>query len=159
MSFFRRLSLVFGSACLCLVGVHSLAAQDAQQQQPPPASPAGQQQPPAQPPKPQPAKPSPFETPQEAKPEPQTPAQPPKPQFEGAKPAPLTPEQANGQAIESIEIRGARRVPQDTLKAMITTKQGDIYNEEILRRDYMQLWNTKRFDDVTLETEPGREGV
>ncbi len=38
---------------------------------------------------------------------------------------------------------------------MIFTKAGDIYNEEALRRDFMLLWNTGRFDDITLETEPG----
>ena len=166
MSFFRRFSLVVVSACLCAGSLYPLAAQDSQQQQPPPAPPAGSQQqpPPAQPPKPQtPPQPArnPFEAPtvDQAKPELQTPAQPAKPQLEGPKPATLTPQEATGQPIESIEIRGARRVPQDTLKAMIYTKPGDIYNEESLRRDYMLLWNTKRFDDVTLETEPGRAGV
>src|SRR6185295_2304660 len=66
---------------------------------------------------------------------------------------------ATGDIIEAIEIRGARRVPQETLKAMILTKTGDVYNEDILRRDFMYLWNTGRFDDVRLETEPGRNGL
>ena len=65
----------------------------------------------------------------------------------------------SGQVIEAIEFRGARRVPQDTLKALIYSKHGDIFNEDALRRDFMALWNTGRFDDIRLETEPGRTGL
>ena len=56
-------------------------------------------------------------------------------------------------------FRGARRVPQDTLKALMVTKPGDVYNEDTLRRDFMALWNTGRFDDIRMEREPGRTGV
>jgi outer membrane protein insertion porin family len=73
-------------------------------------------------------------------------------------PAPAAPA-ISGEAIEAIEFRGARRVPQDTLKALIFTKAGDIYHEDTLRRDFMSLWNTGRFDDIRLETEPGRTGI
>lgn len=64
-----------------------------------------------------------------------------------------------GQVIESFEFRGAKRVPQDTLRALIISKPGDIFNEETLRRDFMILWNTGRFDDIRLETEQGRTGL
>jgi outer membrane protein insertion porin family len=64
-----------------------------------------------------------------------------------------------GEAIEAIEFRGARRVPQDTLKALINTKAGDIFSDDAIRRDFMALWNTGRFDDIRLETEPGRIGL
>src|SRR5207245_6400214 len=37
--------------------------------------------------------------------------------------------------VEMIEFRGARRVPQDTLRALIMTKKGDIYNEDALRSE------------------------
>ena len=60
--------------------------------------------------------------------------------------------------IEGIQFRGARRVPQDTLRAMIFSKVGDVYNEDALRRDFMALWNTNRFDDIRLETEKGDRG-
>ncbi|MDW8129369.1 MAG: outer membrane protein assembly factor BamA [Bryobacterales bacterium] len=60
--------------------------------------------------------------------------------------------------VEAIEFRGARRVPQDTLRAMIFTRKGDRYDEDALRRDFMQLWNTGRFDDIRLEVEPGKTG-
>src|SRR5690242_5488755 len=52
-----------------------------------------------------------------------------------------------------------RRIPQDTLRALIFSKAGDIYNREALHRDFMALWNTGRFDDIRTETEPGRTGV
>jgi outer membrane protein insertion porin family len=71
---------------------------------------------------------------------------------------PELPPQA-GQYVEAVEFRGARRVPQDVLKQQIATKAGDPYTEETLRRDFMSLWNTGRFDDLRLEVEPGRSGL
>ncbi len=115
------------------------------------------------PPQAQPAKPpqqkkaNPFETvPQAGEQTPQpAPAQsaPAKPQ--AAKPDADTPPE---DIIESIEFRGARRVPQDTLRALIFTKKGDKYDEESLHRDFLALWNTNRFDDITMEREPGKTG-
>jgi len=86
------------------------------------------------------------------------------PQFENPTPAvAVPPTQAAGETlapdvIEAIEFRGARRVPQDTLKALIFTRKGDVYNEETMRRDYMALYNTNRFDDIRAETEKGDQG-
>ena len=50
-------------------------------------------------------------------------------------------------------------MPQDTLRAMIFSKVGDVYNEDTMRRDFMALWNTNRFDDIRLETERGERGA
>ena len=139
----------------------------AQQQQPPAGQPpAGQ--PPAQPQTRQPPATPPAQQRQPVRnhsdgaPELRSPTPPPAPAPVGQRPQLETPKQAaetaanlNGQAIESFEFRGAQRVPQDTLKALIISKAGDIYNEETLRRDFMVLWNTGRFDDIRLETEPG----
>jgi outer membrane protein assembly factor BamA len=61
-----------------------------------------------------------------------------------------------GQPIEQIQFQGARRVPQDTLKALIVTHQGDVYSDESLRRDFMALWNTNRFDESGSKPSPGR---
>jgi len=165
MRFFRRARLVILSACFCALGFSPLPAQTPQQQTPPPANP--QSQPPAAPAQqqPQPPKPparNPFETvpetPQQQPVAPPKPAPTPAQPGEAPKPA-MTPEQLAGQVIETVEFRGARRVPQDTLRALIVTKPGDIYNEDTLRRDFMHLWNTGRFDDIRLETEPGRNGL
>jgi len=134
------------------------------------------QQPAPQPPPPQQTKPqSPFEpvpqAPQEANPPvpqqpkppnpfetvPQTPeqpkAEPPKPEVQT-----VSPERPPEDVIEAIDFRGSRRVPQDTLRAMIFTKPGDKYDEDGLHRDFMVLWNTGRFDDIRMEREAGQKG-
>jgi len=109
--------------------------------------------------------PNPFETVPEAPEQPKAAPQPSapgqsKPQLETPKAQPAIKAPAARQdVIEAIEFRGARRVPQDTLRAMIFSKKGDRLDPETLRRDFMALWNTGRFDDITLETEPGPAGV
>jgi outer membrane protein insertion porin family len=137
----------------------SLLAQQAGQQPPVPATQA------PQPAKPKPANPFenvPSNTPTEApKPVQQTPA---KPQLENpAQPKPEAAAPAANDApaediIEAIEFRGSRRVPQDTLRALIISKKGDKYSPDTLTRDFMALWNTSRFDDIRLEREAGRTG-
>lgn len=150
--------------CLCAVVLSLAAGMAAAQQQPAP-------------PKPAPQKPAnPFETvpsaPSEPKPEPAKPQSPAvpgaKPQTPGAKPQLEAPKPAEepglvqpgevANVVEAIEFRGSRRLPQDTLRALIFSKKGDIYSEEALNRDFVSLWNTGRFDDIRLEREPGRTG-
>jgi outer membrane protein insertion porin family len=138
-----------------------------QQTAPPPATPpqqppAGtQQQPPARPPATPPATPrNPFETiPGAAQPQQQpqqtAPGQPP---IENVRPVPGSQPAANGQTITEIDFRGARRTPADMLKALIKTRVGDVYNEDGLRQDYRILYNSGRFDDITLESEPDPKG-
>ncbi len=150
----RRLATLF--AFLWSLAPVSLAAQESPPPKTPPPAPAK----PA-PPKPQ----SPFEAvptaeEQPARPEPQQPKpEPAKPAFEAppaaAEPAPPA---AVENVIEAIEFRGTRRVPQDTLRALIFSKKGDKVDQEALHRDFMALWNTGRFDDIRLEIEPGRKG-
>jgi outer membrane protein insertion porin family len=174
MKFFWRVRLAVGAACLCacISPVSAQPQQPQSPQQPPPQQPP-QTQPPQTPPQPKPPQPqtapkppqpqtNPFEnvprqeaaptnppgTPQVQRPQLETPAQNVKPT------AP-----AGSQVIETIEFRGTKRVPQDSLKVLILSKTGDILNLETLRRDYMALWNTGRFDDIRLEEEPGRTGV
>ena len=55
--------------------------------------------------------------------------------------------------IDRIEFLGNRRVRSDTLKARIFSREGDVYNEETLRRDFQALWNTQFFEDVKLRVE------
>jgi outer membrane protein insertion porin family len=131
-------------------------APQAPPQQPAPPQPVPQQAAPQQAapqqPAPQPPKQNPFEAvpqaPEEVKPPP-----PPNPQVET-----LSPERPPENIIEAIDFRGSRRVPQDTLRAMIFTKPGDPYDEEALHRDFMVLWNTNRFQDITMEREAGQKG-
>src|ERR1035438_3908010 len=165
MKLFRRLRLVVIPACFCVISIGPALSP----QQPPASQPPAQPQtqtPPATPPKP-----SPFETipaEQQPAPAPAPPAAPvpppaaqqaPSPQLETPKQEAAPAVNPNGQVVEAFEFRGAKRVPQDTLKALIVSKPGDIYNEETLKRDFMILWNTGRFDDIRLEAEPGRLGL
>jgi outer membrane protein insertion porin family len=147
MKFSRLSGLNVVIVCLLCLSPAILSAQ--QQNPPTPAKPKPTQNPfeqvptaqePA--PAPSPAKPTqqPFERPPQA--------------TEPAKPA--TP--ADADVIADIEFRGSRRVPQDTLRALIITRRGDKYNEEALTRDFMALWNTQRFDDIRLEKERGTNG-
>jgi outer membrane protein insertion porin family len=55
--------------------------------------------------------------------------------------------------IDRIEFLGNRRVRSDTLRARIFSRDGDVYNEETLRRDFQALWNTQFFEDVKLRVE------
>ncbi len=141
----RRLPApVLCSAVVLLgIGLPYAAAQNPQQQQ-------------QQPPKP----PNPFETVPvgPVEPKPAQPAQPTPPPA-AQEPARVTrPGQPPDNVIEAIEFRGARRVRQDTLQALIFTKKGDRFDEETLHRDFMALWNSGRFDDIRIEREPGKEG-
>ena len=167
MTLLRPMRLTSAFVCLYgLIAVMPALSQNApapqpaggqQAQQPPqtPAPPAGQQQPQTPPPA---NGNNPFENVPQAPAA--TPQQPPaQPQFEAPKtPAPSTQPALPANVIEGIEFRGARRVPQDTLRALIFSKVGDVYNEDTLRRDFMALWNTNRFDDIRLQTERGDRG-
>ncbi len=158
MKFRRPMSLT--AAVLCLLGLVALAPARSQT---PPTTPQ-QQTPPPTPPAPQTPKPA---NPFEAVPVGQDPSKPqpgqvkPAPPFEAPKQvAPATPVPGvNQNVIGEIQFKGARRVPQDTLKALIFSKVGDTYNEDTLRRDFNALWNQQRFDDIKLETEPGPNGL
>ena len=175
MSALQSVRVLAMSACLAAAWMPRIAAQTPPAGPPQPAAgtPAPQN-PPAQPTPAQPQQRNPFETvpretpvqpPAQPAAPPQTaPAQPPaqpalpaQPQLEQPKP-PQLPAQA-GQYIEAVEFRGLRRVPLDTAKALIQTKAGDLYNLEILDRDFMQLWNSGRFDDLRIEVEPGNAGL
>ncbi|HBY62944.1 MAG TPA: outer membrane protein assembly factor BamA [Solibacterales bacterium] len=129
--------------------------------------PTAEQSPAAQPPKPaEPKKPAnPFETvptaPAEPKPEAPKP-EPAKPdaaaQPGAAKPGATAPAAPPRDIIEAIEFRGSRRVPQDTLRALVISRKGDNYDPETITRDFMALWNSGRFDDISVEREAGPTG-
>jgi len=159
MRFFRHVRAGVAAACFCVPLMWA-----AQQQPPttPPAQPPQQQQPPTAPPAQPPTKPATppnaFESVPPAQQQDQQQQQA-APKLEAPAAVPVLPQSLSGMVIAGVEFRGARRVPQETLRAQIYTKKGDIFNEEILRRDFMILWNTGRFDDIRLETEPDPEGL
>jgi outer membrane protein insertion porin family len=147
------------SAFILFVGVQQSAAQNQQA--------GGQKQQRPAPPKP----PNPFETVPQGAPEtpkPETPKPAPQPSQQPTQPVlrpppaetprATQPGQPPTNVIEAIEFRGARRVRQDTLQALIFTKRGDRYDEDSLHRDFIALWNSGRFDDIRIEREPGKTG-
>jgi len=121
--------------CLCLVAGAAYAQQAAPAQQQSPFEPVRSAAPASEPEDGQP--PSPFEAPAR-------PVEPVKPAAEDV--------------IEAIEFRGARRVPADSLRARIYSKPGDKIDLDALNRDLVAIWNLGRFDDIRIETEPGRTG-
>jgi outer membrane protein insertion porin family len=69
------------------------------------------------------------------------------------------PPKASGPTIEAIEFRGAKRVPQFALRAVIASRVGGAYDIETLRRDSRALYNTGRFSYIAWETEPRLAGA
>jgi outer membrane protein assembly factor BamA len=60
--------------------------------------------------------------------------------------------------IEAIEFRGVEHVSQNTLRATIRSKVGDVYDEDAVHRDVGTLWNTNRFYDIEVKKETGNRG-
>jgi len=159
------LCVLVGFAAPTVFGARRAGAAAQQQAAPvqtPPAQNPPAKNPPAQnpPPQPPPARPNnPFENVPEAPQKPTPPNQPapapanPPTGVQEAKPVPV-----GDNIIEEVDFRGQRKVPQDTLRALIFTKKGDVYDEEAIHRDFISLWNTGRFDDLRVETEKGPGG-
>ncbi len=163
MPYFQATRLALAVFCCAMAwGQQPTAPPKPQQPKPPQPSPfeAIPEEKPVQapkPPAPKPQQPTPFEAvPEEKKDEK-------KDEKKEEKPAAAAPEapQPIGprlNIVERVEFRGNRRIPRDTLTGRLHTKNGDPYDEEQLRRDFMLLWNTGYFDDVRLVVEPGSVG-
>lgn len=65
----------------------------------------------------------------------------------------------SGPTLAAIEFRGARRLPQSVLRAIIASHAGGVYDLETLRRDSQALYNTGRFSNIAWETEWGPAGA
>ncbi|HKD81438.1 MAG TPA: outer membrane protein assembly factor BamA [Candidatus Angelobacter sp.] len=63
-----------------------------------------------------------------------------------------------GQIIENIDVIGNRRIPTETIKARIYTRNGDVYDEAALQRDLRSVWNSGYFEDVRMEREQTAKG-
>ncbi len=49
--------------------------------------------------------------------------------------------------VEEVEFRGNRRIPTDTVRLYVTTKPGDIYNEDQVQRDFQAVLAQGFFDE------------
>jgi len=68
------------------------------------------------------------------------------------------PAKMRGPTIVGIEFRGARRVPQSALRALISSRVGSPIDTETLRGDVEALYQSRRFSRVVWETEESRSG-
>ncbi len=60
--------------------------------------------------------------------------------------------------LEKIEIIGNERVTRETILYYLSSKEGDYFNEELLRRDFRVLWSTGFFSNIKIEKEEGTKG-
>ena len=65
---------------------------------------------------------------------------------------------AQQDVITDIKIQGNRRIPAETIRARMYTKEGDVYDQAGLERDFNSLWNTGYFDDIRFEREQTTKG-
>ncbi len=66
--------------------------------------------------------------------------------------------QGQTEVITGITVTGNRRIPQETIKARIFSKAGDIYDPAALERDFNSLWNTGYFEDIKFLREQTPKG-
>ncbi len=60
--------------------------------------------------------------------------------------------------VEEIIIHGSRRIPEETVRSRIFTREGDVYSEAALQRDFRFLWNSQFFQDLRMEREESPKG-
>jgi outer membrane protein insertion porin family len=71
----------------------------------------------------------------------------------------LLPLAAFGQEmIERIDIVGNERVTRDTIMYYLSSREGDYFSEDLLKKDFRVLWSTGFFTDVKIEQLPAPRG-
>ena len=60
--------------------------------------------------------------------------------------------------ISEIVIHGNRRIPAETIRQRMFTREGDVYDQQSLERSFSSLWNTGYFEDLRFEREQGPKG-
>ncbi|MBA3913395.1 MAG: outer membrane protein assembly factor BamA, partial [Acidobacteriales bacterium] len=65
---------------------------------------------------------------------------------------------AQSDVITGIDVRGNRRIPQETIRGRLFTRVGDIYDPGAIERDFNSLWNTGYFEDIRFEREQTAKG-
>jgi outer membrane protein insertion porin family len=62
------------------------------------------------------------------------------------------------ETVERIEIVGNDRVTKETVLYYLSAREGDYFNEELLKKDFRVLWSTGFFADVRIERAEGTKG-
>jgi outer membrane protein insertion porin family len=65
---------------------------------------------------------------------------------------------AGQERVEKIEIIGNERVTRETILYYLSSREGDYFSEEMLRRDFRVLWSTGFFSNIRIEDENGTSG-
>ncbi len=60
--------------------------------------------------------------------------------------------------IERIEVYGNERISRETIIYYLSSREGDYYNEALLKRDFKVLWSTGFFANLRIEEENGARG-
>ncbi|MBM3296141.1 MAG: outer membrane protein assembly factor BamA [Candidatus Aminicenantes bacterium] len=71
----------------------------------------------------------------------------------------LSPPLRGQEVIDRIEIVGNDRVTQETILYYLSSREGDLFNEDQLRNDFRVLWTTGFFADIRMERLPGMRGA
>src|SRR5688572_30763800 len=65
----------------------------------------------------------------------------------------------SGQIVERFEAIGNTSVASDTIRVYLGIMPGEPYLPEVIRQNFLNLWQTGLFDDIRIEAEPGEKGV
>lgn len=60
--------------------------------------------------------------------------------------------------VEKIEIVGNEKVTRETILYYLSSREGDYFSEELLKRDFRVLWSTGFFSNIKIEKEEGTKG-
>lgn len=60
--------------------------------------------------------------------------------------------------VEKIEIVGNERVTRETIMYYLSSREGEYFNENLLKRDFKVLWSTGFFANIKIEQDQGANG-
>jgi outer membrane protein insertion porin family len=69
------------------------------------------------------------------------------------------PGQVAGQRIERFEVTGNTSVASDTIRVYLGVNIGEIFDPDVIQKNFLNLWQTGLFDDIKIETDKGDAGV
>lgn len=67
-------------------------------------------------------------------------------------------QEATAPTIERIDIRGNRRIPEETIRYYIMSRPGDVFSESRLETDLRAVYNAKFFEYVEIQERDGDAG-
>ncbi len=60
----------------------------------------------------------------------------------------------SAQGVQTLcqpQVIGNRRIPKESVLARLFSRQGDVYDPQVVERDFNSLWNTGYFDNIIIE--------